>query len=320
MVNDKSLSDKLPSGATYVTLRVMIEEPRICDYEDSSYRTDFWEGQGREYEDLAERIALRRLLPPTGRRLLDIGAAFGRLSEFYAGYEQVVLLDYSRSLLREAQARLGRDERFVYVATDVYDMPLADGTLDATMMVRVMHHIADVPTLLGQVRRVLDSGGCYVLEYASKRHIKAILRYALRQQRWSPFDPEPYEFVDMNFDFHPSWMREQLAEAGFHVKHQLTVSHFRLASLKRLVPANTLASLDGLCQPTGRWWQLTPSVFVQCGVDKVEDRPLADGLFRCPACHSTGLDESTEVLTCRNCQARWPIEDGIYNFKTALPA
>lgn len=298
----------------------MTERPRICDYEDSSYRTDFWEGQGREYEDLAERIALRRLLPPTGRRLLDVGAAFGRLSDFYEGYERVVLLDYSRSLLREAQARLGRGERFVYVATDVYDMPFADGALDTVMMVRVMHHIADVPDLLGQVWRVLAGKGSYVLEYASKRHIKAIIRYALGRQQWSPFDPDPYEFIDMNFDFHPSWMRERLTEAGFHVKRQLTVSHFRLALLKRLVPARALASLDGLCQPTGSWWQLTPSVFVQCGVDRPESHPPTDKLFLCPACRSTDLYESTEVLSCQSCQVHWPIEDGIYNFKAPLPA
>jgi cyclopropane fatty-acyl-phospholipid synthase-like methyltransferase len=78
-------------------MRGMDHLRRVCDYEDSTYRTDFWEGQDREYEDLAERIALRRLLPPTGRRLIDIGGGFGRLAEFYAGYEQVVLLDYSGS-------------------------------------------------------------------------------------------------------------------------------------------------------------------------------------------------------------------------------
>ena len=47
----------------------------VCDYEGTSYRARFWEGQGREYEDLAERIALRRLLPPTGHRLLELGLA-----------------------------------------------------------------------------------------------------------------------------------------------------------------------------------------------------------------------------------------------------
>ena len=80
----------------------------ICDYEGSTYRTDFWEGRGREYEDLAERIALGRLLPPDGARLVEIGAGFGRLVDLYDGYQEVVLLDYSKSMLRQAQERLGQ--------------------------------------------------------------------------------------------------------------------------------------------------------------------------------------------------------------------
>jgi ubiquinone/menaquinone biosynthesis C-methylase UbiE len=295
----------------------MEPEPRICDYEDSSYRTDFWEGQGREYEDLAERIALRRLLPPSGRRLIDIGGGFGRLSEFYGSYEQVVLLDYSRSLLRQAQERLGRNSQMVYVAANFYAMPFVDGAFDAAMMVRVMHHVEGVSDLLGEVARILTGGGVYVLEFASKRHLKAMLRYLFRRQTWSPFDPEPYEFVRMNYDFHPDWMRQRLGEAMFHVKRTLTVSHFRQPLLKRLIPAPTLAAVDGLCQPTGAWWQLTPSVFVQCTPQQRTASPPAETLFRCPACGSRELAESPQALACTNCERRWPIEDGIYNFKTA---
>jgi ubiquinone/menaquinone biosynthesis C-methylase UbiE len=293
----------------------MDREPRICDYEDSTYRSDFWEGQGREYEDLAERIALRRLLPPSGGRLIDIGGGFGRLSEFYDGYEQVIVLDYSTSLLRQAQARLGRSERMVYVASSFYDMPFADNAIDVAMMVRVMHHVEHVPAVLNEVARVLVSGGTYVLEFASKRHLKSILRYALRRQPWSPFDREPVEFVEMNFDFHPGWMRERLREAMFHVKRTRTVSHFRLPLLKKAVPAPLLAAADGLCQPTGAWWQLTPSVFVQCENGKGADTSPATQLFRCPSCHGSALVESEEALVCQGCGTIWPIEDGIYNFK-----
>jgi ubiquinone/menaquinone biosynthesis C-methylase UbiE/uncharacterized protein YbaR (Trm112 family) len=302
-------------------MRAMDHEPRICDYEDSTYRTDFWEGQGREYEDLAERIALRHLLPPSGGRLIDIGGGFGRLSEFYKGYEQVIVLDYSRSLLRQAQAHLGRSERMVYVAASFYDMPFADNAIDVAMMVRVIHHVERVPALLGEVARVLVGGGTYVLEFASKRHLKSILRYALGRQAWSPFDREPVEFVEMNFDFHPRWMRDRLGEAMFHVKHTRTVSHLRLPLLKKAIPANLLAAVDGLCQPTGAWWQLTPSVFVQCENGKVAPgAPAVAGattaqLFRCPSCHSGDLAESTEALVCQRCDTSWPIEDGIYNFK-----
>ena len=293
----------------------MNDERRICDYEDSTYRTDFWEGQGREYEDLAERIALRHLLPPAGRRLMDIGAGFGRLSEFYAGYEQVVMLDYSRSLLRQARDRLGHDGRVVYVAANFYAMPFAESSFDSAMMVRVIHHVEDVPTLLDEVARVLAGGGTYLLEFASKRHLKAILRYAVGRQQWSPFDREPYEFVEMNFDFHPDWMRDQVEKALFHVKQIRTVSHFRLPLLKRTLPARTLATLDGVCQPTGAWWQLTPSVFFHC----LREGPVGEATtalcFRCPACGSTGLEETAEAVACPGCHRRWPVQDGIYNFK-----
>jgi SAM-dependent methyltransferase len=297
----------------------MNHEPRVCDYEGSTYRTDFWEGQGREYEDLAERVALGHLLPPSGRRLLDIGAGFGRLSEFYSGYAEVVLLDYSRSLLRQAQARLGRDGRIVYVAANFYALPFVDSSFDTAMMVRVMHHVERVPDLLGEVARILSGDGVYVLEFASKRHLKAILRYMLRRQRWSPFEPAPYEFSEMNFDFHPAWMQDRLREARFHVKHRRTVSHFRLPFFKRLLPARTLARLDGLCQPTGAWWQLTPSVFFHCVASKPGEAVPTGRFLRCPACGSSALHRSSEALICDNCGRRWPIEDGIYNFKTPLP-
>jgi ubiquinone/menaquinone biosynthesis C-methylase UbiE len=296
-------------------MRHMDDRPRICDYEDSSYRTDFWEGQGREYEDRAERIALHHLLPPTGRRMIDVGGGFGRLSEFYHGYEQVILLDYSRSLLRQAQSRLGRSGRVVYVVADFYTMPFVDGAFETSMMVRVIHHVEDVPTLLAEMGRILADGGTYVLEFASKRHLKAILRYVLRRQHWNPFDPAPYEFVEMNYDFHPHWIRARLAEAMFHVKRMRTVSHFRLPLLKKLIPAPTLAALDGFCQPTGAYWQLTPSVFVACTMEKKTGVVPTEQLFRCPACRSNDLHESPDALTCENCHRHWPIEDGIYNFK-----
>ena len=289
--------------------------PRICNYGDSTYRTDFWEGQGREYEDLAERIALRRLLPATGQRLLDIGAGFGRLSEFYTGHDQIVLLDYSDSLLLQARERLGHDERILYVAASFYHMPFVGGSFDTTMSVRVIHHVEDVPAFLEQVSRTLANKGSFTLEFANKLHLKAILRYAIRKQKWNPFEPLPYEFEEMNFDFHPSWMMRQLVQAGFHVKRQLTVSHFRIPALKRIVPPRLLAALDGICQPTGKWWQLTPSVFAHCALETPGPTQLPGSIFQCPACQSADLQQGSDSFACSHCQADWPIRDGIYDFR-----
>ena len=287
---------------------------RICDYEGSSYRTDFWEGQGREYEDLAERIALRKLLPPAGARLLEVGAGFGRLADLYEGYREVVLLDYSKSMLRQAQERWGRG-KCIYVAANLYAMPFVDSLFDTTVTVRVLHHVQDIPAALREVRRVLRPAGVYVLEYANKRHLKAVLRYLLGRQSWSPFALEPYEFVELNYDFHPSWMKARLREAGFAIGRELAVSSFRLPFLKRLIPPRPLAALDGLLQGPTASLKLAPSVFVRARVEK-EDAPAeGEGFFCCPGCHGTDLIEAEEVLTCRGCGRGWAIDDGIYDFK-----
>ena len=87
------------------------KRPPVCDYEGSDYQTRFWEAGGREYEDRCEAIALKRLLPKSGKLLLELGAGAGRNTPRYNGFERVVLLDYSRPQLKQAQARLGASSR-----------------------------------------------------------------------------------------------------------------------------------------------------------------------------------------------------------------
>ncbi|MGQ9567451.1 MAG: class I SAM-dependent methyltransferase [Anaerolineae bacterium] len=285
----------------------------VCSYEGSDYRTAFW-GQGRDYEDLAERKALRALLPARGTRLADIGAGFGRLSEFYNRFQQVILVDYARSLLEEARARLGTGPQYRYVVANAYALPLVDGAVDAILMVRVLHHLRDVPRALGELARVLCGGGSAVLEFANKRNLKAIARRALGRQAWNPFSPEPWEFAELHFDFHPAWMLERLQEAGFLVERTRAVSYLRLPVLKRLFPPRVLATVDGWLQPTARWGAYSPSVFVRARA--VQGGPLAEGpLFRCPACGHAPLEEAPEACYCAGCGRAWPVEDGLYLFR-----
>ncbi len=290
----------------------------ICDYEGTSYRARFWSGQGRDYEDLAERIALRRLLPPQGRRIVEIGAGFGRLADLYGGYGQVVLVDYAISGLREAQELLGRADRFLYVAANLYHLPLAPRTCDTAVTVRVLHHVVDVPTALHEIAEVLRPGGVYLLEYANKRNVKAIARYLLHRQRWSPFALEPYEFADLNFDFHPTWMRAELAQAGFTVDAGLAVSHFRHPLFKRTVPPRILAAADGLLQNVSAAWKLSPSVFLRGRTASFGD-VAAGSPFRCPACRALGFTDITDGLICASCGRVWPITEGIYDFRWPRP-
>ncbi|HEY71967.1 MAG: hypothetical protein DRJ03_11250 [Chloroflexi bacterium] len=295
----------------------------ICDYEGSAYRAEFW-GQGREYEDGVERAALHHLLPPAGRRLIEIGAGYGRLAPLYSGYDEVVFFDYALSQLRQAQELWGAAgpdgrPRYIYVAGDFYNLPFAPGLFDTVTIIRTLHHATDAPAVLHGVAQILAPGGAFVLEFANKRHLKAIIRYMLRRQTWSPFDREPVEFEKLNFDFHPAWMGERLAEAGLKVREQRTVSHFRVGLLKRIVPTSLLVAFDRLCQPTGALWQLTPSVFMRCAAAAEKPTAPQDAFFRCTVCGSTRLVDETETLFCTDCGAHFALRAGrIYDFKAAL--
>ncbi len=293
--------------------------PPICNYEGSDYQQSFWEQGGREYEDRAEAIALKRLLPKDGRLMLELGAGAGRNTPRYAGFERIVLLDYSTTQLAQAQQRLGRTGRHIYVAADAYRLPFRDGVFDAATMIRVLHHMADAPGVLRQVRNILQPGGVFILEFANKLNLKAILRYLLGRQKWSPFTLEPVEFVELNFDFHPEAIRRWLEGLGFSLERTLTVSHFRLGLLKRIIPAGFLAALDGVLQPTGAFWQFTPSVFVRARAGGELSQPdiphEALELFKCPECGDAPLQEKRDHLLCSSCNARWTVQDGIYDFR-----
>ncbi len=299
----------------------MDSSPPVCDYEGSRYQEEFWERGGRSYEDACEAQALRRLMPRRGRLLLELGAGAGRNTLRYAGFERIVLLDYSRTQLAQARAHLGEASRFIYVAANIYHLPLVDGLFDGATMIRTLHHMAEPSVALAEVRRVLNGGAAFVLEYANKLNLKAIARYMFRRQTWSPFRPEPVEFAALNFDFHPRTVRTWLRQCRFDIRRQITVSHFRMSWIKRRVPTRALVALDGLAGMTGDLWQLSPSVFVRA--DAVGAQTTAIGFFRCPACGGIDLREDNSAagisgLRCMSCRRLWPLREGIYDFKEAI--
>ncbi|MFN2136242.1 MAG: methyltransferase domain-containing protein [Candidatus Promineifilaceae bacterium] len=295
------------------------QETPVCDYEDSDYRARFWASGGRDYEDQVERIALRRLMPAEGDTLIEVGAGFGRLADEYRGYTRVVLFDYSRSLLREAQSYLGGDPRYIFVAGNWYQMPFVAGLFETIVQVRTLHHAADVPALFTQLDTIARPKASYVLEFASKRNLKAILRYASRRQSWSPFSEEPIEFVELNYDFHPRWIDRQLRAAGFSPEQMLTVSHFRLPWIKRLIPTRALVALDAAAQQSGNWWQLTPSVFVLNHASAAGSAAAPGAFFACPSCQTPLAEEDERKMPCPGCGKQWRVEDGLYDFKEPLP-
>jgi hypothetical protein len=184
--------------------------------------------------------------------------------------------------------------------------------------------MADAPQALRQVRNILQPNGTFILEFANKLNLKAMLRYWLGRQEWSPFTLEPVEFAKLNFDFHPRAVRIWLGELGFRIEKVLTVSHFRMAVLKSTLPTSLLVFFDSVFQWTGSFFQWTPSVFVRA---KLMDHELGMGeisnvqelIFKCPECGHAPLEENQIYLFCSTCHRKWGIKDGIYDFREPLP-
>ncbi len=292
-----------------------METPPVCNYEGSDYQTSFWDQGGRAYEDAVEEVALRRLLPSSGGLMLELGAGAGRNTPRYRSFERVVLLDYSRTQLEQARQRLGDSSRYVYVAADVYRLPFVPGLFDAATMIRTLHHMADAPKALAQVRSVLQPEASFILEYANKQNLKAVLRYVLGRQKWNPFSPEPVEFAALNFDFHPRAVRGWLKDAGFSLERQLTVSHFRMGLFKKLLPLKLLVTMDSAAQLTGDWWQFSPSVFAACRASSMGEKAPQGAFFKCPACRYAPLADAPGEVVCPSCGRRYPVVDGIYDFR-----
>ena len=291
----------------------------VCDYEGSDYQSTFWDTGTREYEDKVEAVALKRMLPKSGGELmLEIGAGAGRNTPRYKDFDRIVVMDYSVTQLEQAQKRLGTSDKYIYVAADVYRLPFVSGLFDSSTMIRVIHHMADAPTSLKEIRRTLMPGAIFILEFANKHNLKAIFRYFLKKQDWSPFNLDPVEFVEMNFNFHPKMIQQTLIEIGFKIRKHLTVSHFRIGFIKRIIPTSILVWLDSLVQYTAPILKTSPSVFVLAYAEGNTDVAKKGSFFKCPKCDAELEDKHDKGFLKCECGKKWGFSNGIYNFKTPL--
>jgi ubiquinone/menaquinone biosynthesis C-methylase UbiE len=246
------------SAKTDVTLE-------LTNYDGEDYEQGFW--GSRSYEDEVEQSLVRKMTPQNVASFVDIGSGFGRLLPAYDAKvsQDITLFDYSQDLLDSAKKKYKDNDKVQYVQGSFYELPFKDETFDGGVSVRVMHHVENVPSFLSELSRVMKKDAIFVLEYANKRNGLEILRKLLFRSQLNPFSrlPENRSQKGLTFNFHPSYIKEQLRENGFIIEQQVASSLFRLPFLKRLMGQSLLAKMENLIPLWLRANSFTPSIFLK---------------------------------------------------------
>jgi ArsR family transcriptional regulator len=103
--------------------------------------------------------ALLSLLP-NDWIVADLGCGTGNAAAHVAPYvRQVIAVDQSEPMLTAASRRLDGAENVRFVRGSVDDIPLEDNSVDACVMVLVLHHLQDIETPFQEMRRITRDGG-----------------------------------------------------------------------------------------------------------------------------------------------------------------
>ena len=241
-----------------------MSEKVVSDYNGYDYKKIFWEDADREYEDQADRMAIRKLLPKRMEKFADIGGGYGRLAnEYLKRARKVYIFDYSKTELAQAKEIYG--DKIETKAGDIYKLPFKDNELDGLMMIRVTHHLKHMDKAIAELYRVLKPGGVAVIEVANKRTLPKMARFITGRSKVNPFDKTVANYKEISedgfYNYHPKYVEEIFAETGFKTIKILSVSNFRSKALKKIFKTNNLVKMENGAQQILAPIRFAPSIY-----------------------------------------------------------
>lgn len=241
---------------------------RADQYNDPNHNyKKYWDG--REYENAAEELAIRRLLKNRSfNHAVDVGGGYGRLCILLEEFaKKVTLAEPSKQQLDLAKDYLAKHKRIDRELMQADDLKFKDDSIDLVTMVRVMHHLPDPSLEFSEIARILADDGVFILEIANLAHIRNRIKYMMKGKK-VPINPvdirskknrnkNEIEFVNHN----PKKVAKQLAHAGLKVEKVLSVSNLRSPGLKKVAPISAMITVEKLLQRPLARAHFGPSVF-----------------------------------------------------------
>ncbi|MBQ6605881.1 class I SAM-dependent methyltransferase [Candidatus Saccharibacteria bacterium] len=243
----------------------------VADYNGYDYKKNFWEDADRKYEDAADRLAIKKLLPKKMKNFVDIAGGYGRLAdEYLPRAKKSTVFDYSKTELKQAKELYG--DKIQTKAGDIYSLPFKDEEFDALMMIRATHHFKDMKTVISELYRVLEPGGIAVIEVANKKTLPRIFRYWTKKTDVNPFKKSQSYLKDLNmYNYHPKYIENLFKKQGFKIKKVLSVSNFRSKRLKKLFGTKNLIKMEKNAQTLLAPVRFAPSIYYQLEKPKFEE-------------------------------------------------
>ena len=139
---------------------------------DEQLRTEFNEwaraGKGesmeRGHRPVGEQaIALMRV--PVDARVLDVGCGSGWATRLLAGFAirgRVTGIDISDEMIRVARDSSGTVPNVVFEAASAEQLPFSDNEFTHAFSMESLYYYANIPKALGEIFRVLRTGGLFV--------------------------------------------------------------------------------------------------------------------------------------------------------------
>ena len=168
--------------------RVLADRSRRSQEYFSSAAAEWTETRASLFGHGFDRIALLALLD---RKWVvgDLGTGSGQMSMHLAPFvERIIAVDESEAMLQTARARLVGESNVEVRAGQLEALPIADGELDAAMLVLVLHYLPDPGAAIAEASRALTAGG-QLLIVDMLPHDRAEYQRSMGHL-WLGFDPD----------------------------------------------------------------------------------------------------------------------------------